>query len=134
MELTTEVTERPETPVQPRPTLRSVAAALAAAIALLYYLIGFRVADVLEKSEDQVVFGLIAGTAFLVGSVVIFISRRRVVWALGALAQVFIIAMYFNLAPERTPSFEVWGVSIRVLQVLLMTLLTYLAFLPRQGT
>ena len=86
--------------MQPRPTLPYVAAALAAAIALLYYLIGLRVVDVLEKTKDQVAFGLIAGTAFLVGSVVIFIFRRRVVWASGALAQVFIIAVYLSLAPS----------------------------------
>jgi hypothetical protein len=127
MQQTTEVVDRLQAPSKPRRTVRIVAAALAAATSLIYYLIGLRAVTVLENAEDQVAFGLIAGTAFLVGAVLILVIDSRVMFALGALAQVFIIWMYFELSSERTPSFEVWGVSIRILQALLLGVLAYLA-------
>jgi hypothetical protein len=100
---------------------------LAAATSLVYYLIGLRAVAVIENTEDQVGFGSIAGTAFLVGTVLILVIDSRVMFALGALAQVFIIWMYFALSSDRNPSFEVWGVSIRILQALLLGVLAYLA-------
>ncbi|HEY4607023.1 MAG TPA: hypothetical protein VIH55_05190 [Acidimicrobiia bacterium] len=127
MRQTTEVVDRLQASSKPRRTLRVVAAAVAAATSLIYYLIGLRAVTVIENTEDQVGFGLIAGTAFLVGTVLILVIDSRVMFALGALAQVFIIWMYFELSSERTPSFEVWGVSIRILQALLLGVLAYLA-------
>jgi hypothetical protein len=127
MQQTTEVVNRLQARSKPRRTVRIVAAALAAATSLIYYLIGLRAVTVLENVDDQVGFGLIAGTAFLVGTVLILVIDSRIVFALGALAQVLIIWMYFELSSERTPSFEVWGVSIRILQALLLGVLAYLA-------
>jgi hypothetical protein len=127
MQQTTEVVDRLQTGSKTRRNLRIVAAALAAATSLIYYLIGLRAVTVIENVEDQVGFGLIAGTAFLVGTVLILVIDSRIMFALGALAQVFIIWMYFKLSSERTPSFEVWGVSIRILQALLLAVLAYLA-------
>jgi hypothetical protein len=103
---------------------------LAAATSLIYYVIRLRAVTVIEKAEGQVGFGLIAGTAFLVATVLILVIDSRVTFALGALAQVFIIWMYFELSSERTPSFEVWGVSIRSVPALLLGVLAYLALRP----
>jgi hypothetical protein len=116
--------------VDRRRTVRSVATGLAGLTALLYYLIGFQVVTVLENPEDQAVFGMIAGTAFLAGALVIWFFDRRVLMGLGAVAQALIILMYFNLAPEREPSYEPWGIAIRVVQVSLFAALTYLAVRP----
>jgi hypothetical protein len=86
---------------------------------------------VLDRPEDQVVFGLIAGSAFLIGAMVIEMFDRRVVMGLGATAQVFTIYTYFDLASQREPSFEIWGIVIRVIQVALFSILLYLAMRTR---
>lgn len=114
-----------------RTLVRHTAAILAGLISLIYFLIGFQVLTVLDRLEDQVVFGLIAGSAFLIGALVIEIFDRRVVMGLGAAAQAFIIYTYVDLASQREPSFEIWGIVIRVIQVALFVTLLYLAMRPR---
>jgi hypothetical protein len=49
------------------------------------------------------------------------------VWALAAILQVLIAVVYFAVAPMRDPSFEMWGIVLRVLQLGLFAALTYLA-------
>ncbi|GEM_PF-3348804 len=120
----------PETSKKRR-TVRYLAAALAVLTSLIYFLIGFQVLAVLEDPTDQTVFGLISGTAFMVGALVILFFDNRLLMGLGALAQAIIIFTYFNLAPEREPNFEMWGITIRVIQVLLLGALGYLAIRPR---
>ncbi|MFP3913233.1 MAG: hypothetical protein ACLFWM_00025 [Actinomycetota bacterium] len=112
-----------------RPAI-SVAAGLSAVTAFLYLLIGARAVTVLDTPEDQTAFGLIAAAAFLAGSAVLLVVRRRWVWILGTLGVVFVIFTYFNLAPERSPQFELWGILIRVLQAGLLVTLAYLAARP----
>lgn len=113
--------------------VRHTAAALAGITSLMYILIGLQVLSVLDRPEEQVVFGLTAGSAFLVGVLVIERFDRRVVMGLGAAAQAFIIYIYFDLASQREPSFEIWGIVIRVIQVALFATLLYLAMRPRAG-
>jgi hypothetical protein len=118
---------RARTSLDPRSPIRKAAAGLALVISLLYFLIGSRAVTVIDDTADQTAFGLIAGGAFLLGAVVILAFDRRFLWILGSLAQVFIILVYFDLADERVPPYEFWGISIRVLQVLLLGALLYLA-------
>jgi hypothetical protein len=80
-----------------------VAAGLSALTAILYFLIGLRVVTVLDTPEEQTVFGLIAGGAFLVGAVVLLVVQRRAVWIFGTLGLAFVIFTYFDLASERSP-------------------------------
>lgn len=111
-----------------RDTVRRVALGLTVITAILYYLIGFRVVEVLaDDPTGQTTFGLIAGTAFALGAVVIARYDKRVLWVLGTLGLGFVIWTYFNLAPDRDPSFELWGILIRVVQVPLLITLGYLA-------
>lgn len=111
-----------------RDTVRRVAVGLTVITAILYYLIGFRVVEVLaDDPTGQTTFGLIAGTAFALGAVVIARYDKRVLWVLGTLGLGFVIWTYFNLAPDRDPSFELWGILIRVVQVPLLITLGYLA-------
>ena len=37
-----------------------------------------------------------------------------------------VIYTYFNLASQRTPAFEVWGILIRIAQVMILVALVYL--------
>jgi hypothetical protein len=116
--------------VDRRPLIRRTAAGIAVLIALIYFLIGFQLVAVLENTSEQIAFGLIAGGAFVIGAALILAFDRRWLWTIGALAQLFIIWTYFNLADQRVPAYEFWGVSIRVLQVMLTALLVYLAVVP----
>lgn len=119
-----------------RTHLRVVAAGLAGAIALVYALIATHVVTVLAGSADTVArdqFGFAAPAAlvFVVGAVLLLRYDDLRLWVLGALLQVTIVVMYLGLAPEREPSFELWGVTIRVLQVALFVALARLALQRR---
>jgi hypothetical protein len=107
-----------------------VAAGLSALTAILYFLIGLRVVTVLDTPEDQTVFGLIAGGGFLVGAVVLLVVQRRAVWIVGTLGLAFVIFTYFDLASERSPQFETWGILIRIVQGIMLLVLAYLAIRP----
>lgn len=115
-----------------RELVRSVAVVLTALVALLYFLIGLGVVTVLpDDPSSQTAFGLIAGGSFAIGAVIASRYDKRLLWALGTVGLAFVIWTYFNLAPERTPNFEVWGITIRVLQVPLLIALAYLAITPQ---
>ena len=51
---------------------------------------------------------------------------RPLVWLGATVMQLLVIAMYVAIAPERDPSFEVWGISLRVLQVAMIAVLVTL--------
>lgn len=133
--MTDTITAPVHQPVSPsvRRKVRYGAAAIATAMSLIYFLIGLQAITVLENPEEQTAFGLIAGSAFLLGAGVILAFDRRWLWALGALIQIFIMYVYFDLAPERVPSYEAWGVALRVLQVPLIGALAYFAWRPEPG-
>jgi hypothetical protein len=114
-----------------RPTIRLVAAGLAAAMATIYFLIGVGVLDVGGaegmNAGSQLMFGASAGGAFLLGAVLLTAFDRRWLWILGAVLQVVVFATYLGVAGTRTPAFEIWGITLRVLQVPLFVALAYLA-------
>jgi len=110
--------------------IRLAAAGLAALIAIVYFLIGFQLISVIDTPSDQI-FGIFAGAGYALGVALLLRVKRRIVWILGALLQVFVIFTYFNLASERSPAYEVWGIALRVAQVLLLILLAFLAARPR---
>ena len=113
-----------------RQTIRYAAAGIAAAMALIYFLIGLEVVQVVvtePAGSDMFGFGVGAGALFLATAAVIVLVDRRVVWAIAATLQVLIAVMYFAVAPTRDPNFEVWGITLRVLQLGLFAALVYLA-------
>jgi hypothetical protein len=120
--------------VETKPRRRQVrvfAAATAATIAMLYMLIGFSVVRVVEPAPGepsaQLYFGLPAGLAFLLGATLLLWTDHRWLWILGAVLQVLVMFTYFSVAPYRVPSFEAWGMLIRIAQVPLLLALGYLA-------
>lgn len=113
-----------------RRTARYLAAALAGAIATVYFSIAAGVLTVVTSAENDgsmVAFGISAGAAFLVGTLLLLAFDRRVLWILGAVLQVLVVWGYFAVAPDRTPAFEFWGISLRAIQVPLFAALVYLA-------
>jgi hypothetical protein len=85
-------------------------------------------------AADMLGFGLGAASMFLLGAALLLLTDRRWLWAAGALLQVAVIAMYIGVAPTRTPSFELWGLLLRVLQVPLLLTLVWLAATPLDDT
>src|SRR5690606_36608954 len=73
-------TVSPTIPTDRRTITRRIAGGLAAAIAIVYFLIGFEVVTVWEGGVGQRQFGLLAGSAFLAGAVVISFTDKRVLW------------------------------------------------------
>lgn len=113
-----------------RRTIRYVAAAASATIAVVYYLIGLGVLTVVTGADPEMsmlVFGASAGSMFLLGAALLVAFDRPVLWYLGAILQVLVVWGYLAVAPDRTPAFEIWGISLRVLQVPLFAALIYLA-------
>ena len=111
--------------------VRKTALALTVASAVIYYLIGLRVIEVIEDDPSgQTAFGLIAGTAFAVGALIIARFDRRSLWVLGSVGLALVIWMYFSIAGDRVPEYELWGILLRILQVPLLATLIYLAITP----
>ncbi|MGZ8562839.1 MAG: hypothetical protein ACXWWU_04385 [Candidatus Limnocylindria bacterium] len=116
-----------------RTTIRRAGAMVAAVMAMIYFLIGAGVLQVGGSNEEREflwVFGALAGGAFLLGAVLLMRLDRRWLWMLGAAFQVFVYWGYFSVAPDRTPAFETWGITLRIVQVPLLIALLYLAVRP----
>lgn len=110
-----------------RESVRRVAIALSALISALYLLIGLNVVSIGAISAgEQAAFGLPAMVVFAAGAVVALVWDKRWLWIVGAIGLAVIIFLYFNLASQRVPEFETWGIVIRVLQFPLLACLIYL--------
>lgn len=112
-----------------------MAAGLSTLSAFLYLLIGLNTVTIestITESEQRS-FGLAAAAVFAAGAVIAILRDRRWLWTVGAVGLGLIMMMYFNVAPERDPQFEFWGVLIRVVQVPLLASLVYLAATKRKG-
>ncbi len=107
--------------------IRYFAAVMSGLTAFIYFLIGFHLVTVLDANADQT-WGLLACVAYVLGAVLLFTSERRIVWILGALFQIFVIFTYFNVASQRTPDYEVWGILLRIIQSIIFIALTYLSY------
>jgi hypothetical protein len=58
--------------------------------------------------------------------------KRRVVWILAAVFDLLVIIMYFAVAGIRQPPYEVWGLMIKALEVVLLGALAYLIYGARK--
>lgn len=113
-----------------RQLIRRGAAGIAAVMAGIYYLIGVGVLTVVDQQSgdpSMLMFGAAAGSAFLLGAILLVAFDRRILWILGALLQLFVAWAYFSVAAERVPAFEVWGATLRLLQIPLFAALVWLA-------
>lgn len=116
-----------------RRQVRYLAGIAAGAMAAIYFLIGLGVLQVVEPgsategSPDMLAFGASAGAMFLLGAVLLLAVDRRFLWVGGAILQVLVFAMYLVVSQQRTPAFELWGITLRVIQVPLFAALVYLA-------
>lgn len=119
-----------------RHAIRLVGATAAALMALIYLLIGvgaLQVVDPATQADSLLPFGAAAGAAFLLGAVLLAFTDRRWLWVLGAAFQVAVAIMYVVVGQQRTPPFEPWGITLRLIQIPLLAILVYLAVRPPEG-
>ncbi len=100
--------------------VRHATAGAAALAALLYLLAG--TAGSIKLNFCLAMGGIFAAAAILL----FFFPGQRRVWNLVALLDLGAIAGYFAVAPTREPHFEIWGIAIKVSQVVLLAALGYL--------
>jgi len=116
-----------------RRTIRYVAAGLAAAMAVIYFLIGLGVLKVVDGQAgdpSMLTFGASAGAMFGLGAILLAELDRRWLWIAGAVLQVLVFAAYIGVAADRSPAFETWGIVLRIIQVPLFAALVWLALRP----
>jgi hypothetical protein len=115
-----------------RRTVRLTAATASAAMAFIYFLIGLGVLSIGGSSSGETVdlrvFGLSAGSAFLVLAALLALTDRRWLWVLAAIFQAWVYVIYFAVAPGREPPYEFWGITLRIIQVVVFAGLIYLAW------
>ena len=113
-----------------RVEVRHIGAAAALLMAGIYYLIGLGVLNVGGAANgagvDLFQFGVGAGTAFLAVGVLLAVTDKRWLWALALFFQLMVFAMYIGVSGSRAPAFETWGITLRVIQIVLIGCLTYL--------
>jgi hypothetical protein len=97
-----------------------LAAATSALIASIYGLIYAGVLSVgRAEAGDLGILG-VAGGVFLVLALLLWRLRSRLLYAATALLQLLLAVMYVAVAPERDPAFEMWGLTIRALSLVLL--------------
>lgn len=117
------LTVRPRTVRPVHPTALRVAVAAAAATSVLYLAIFAGVLSVGRADVGELGILGVAGAVFAAFAALLWWVRHRAVWIGVALFQLPLAAMYVAIAPERDPSFEVWGLTIRALSVVLVVAL-----------
>jgi len=118
-----------------RHTVRLIGAACAAVMAAIYYLIGLGLLNVGAAADgsdasSMLVFGGLAGSAFLLGAILLVLFDRRWIWWLGLIFQLFVYFAYVQVSGIRNPPFEMWGISLRIIELPLTIVLVYLAVTP----
>lgn len=98
---------------------RIVAVAASTAMAVLYLAVFAGIVSVGRADTGELGVLGVAGGLFAVLALALRRWRHRALWLGTAVLQVLLGAMYVAIAPERDPPYEVWGVTIRGLSVVL---------------
>lgn len=103
---------------------RYAAVGLCLGIAVLYGLIWSGAVPAIDGAEpgDRAILG-VAGVLFVLLAGLLWWVRHRALWVATILLQLAMIAMYVAVGAEREPPFELWGLAVRVLQVVLIVVL-----------
>jgi hypothetical protein len=117
--------------------VRYLAVFAAAATACLYFLIGLRVLYIGESTStsaadkpDIFAFGAMTGIAFAVTAILLYLFRSRPLWIAVIALQVIVLAGYVAISGQRNPPYEVWGLTIKALQVVILAAVVYLLARP----
>ncbi len=119
-------------------SVRYLAVAAAAVTAVLYFLIGLQVLHIGESTSaaaadkpDIFAFGAMTGVAFTVTAVLLYLFRSRPLWIAVIVLQVIVLAGYVAISGQRNPPYEIWGLTIKALQAVILVAVAYLLTRPR---
>jgi hypothetical protein len=110
-------------------TLQRVATGLTGVIAALYALLYAGVLELPGANDGERGILGVAAAVFAMLAVALWRYRGRLLWSAAVLLQLGLGWMYLAIAPERDPSFEVWGLTIRALSIPLVVTLVGLLVL-----
>jgi peptidoglycan/LPS O-acetylase OafA/YrhL len=115
-----------------RQRVRYVGVLAASAMCVIYFLIGLGILDIGGSKSGETVdlrlFGFSAGSAFLILALLLASTDRRWLWIGAAVFQVWVYLIYFATSGGREPPFEIWGITLRVVQLPLLAALVYLSW------
>jgi hypothetical protein len=123
MTMSTTISSHETTATRRETRLRRPAAVLAAGISILYLLIFVGVLSVGRAEAGELGILGVASGVFAVLAVLLWRVRSRLLWAGAGVLQALLTWMYVAIAPERDPSYEAWGLTIRGLSMVLLVLL-----------
>jgi hypothetical protein len=106
---------------------RRIAVAVALVIALVYLLIYAGVLSIGAAEAGELGVLGVAGLVFAGIALLLWRTSSRAVWVGVVGLQLVMGAMYVAVAPDRDPAFEVWGLLIRVLSLILVVAVVWLA-------
>jgi hypothetical protein len=110
------------------PHARWVGTAAAALSAMLYALIGVEIltiGDARSGENDLLAFGLTAGIAFVLVALVVAFAKSRWLLSLAGLFDVVVLVGYFAFAEMREPAFELWGLFVKLCQMIVLAAIAY---------
>lgn len=111
-------------------TARILAAGAAAVVAVQYGLIGFAIppigAAASGEAPDLLQFGLMAGATFAIASGLLLLTRSRAVPIGVAAWSALVIVAYVAFASLRVPQYELWGLSVKAVQLVVLGAALYL--------
>lgn len=100
---------------------RLIAAVAAWAAGVLYVLVGLGVLEIGRAvdpgAQDLLVFGIAAGVSQVVVGVVLLAARGRAALLLVVGFETLVVLMYVAVASVRIPAYEVWGLTIKALEI-----------------
>jgi hypothetical protein len=107
---------------------RRAAAPVAGLVAVLYVLTGAGwVAVTADQGPGAIPPLLIGAVLYALLAALLVLGPGRRVYLAGAVLQLPMLLMYLAVAADRTPSYEVWGLTIKALQLLLLAVCLLLA-------
>jgi hypothetical protein len=118
-------------PATSRHVHQRLAVLIAGVIALLYGLLSTGVLPIAGATDAERGILGVAGAVFAVLAGLLWWRCSRVLWVGAVALQLLMGWMYLAIAPDRDPSFEVWGVTIRVLSLTLVLVLVRLLVVSR---
>lgn len=91
-------------------------------VAAVYGLLAAGVLDLGAADSGELGILGVAGVVHLLLAAGLWLWPRRVLLSATVLLQLALAALYVAIAPERDPSYEVWGLMIRALSAVLVVL------------
>ena len=116
----------------PRWRPQHIAASLSGTIAALYGLLFAGVLPLERATTGELGILGVAGAVHAVIAGLLWWRSSRLLWAAAATLQVLLGGMYLAIAPDRDPAFEIWGVTIRVVSLVLLVALIRLLLSDRR--